>query len=166
MGYPMRANRKRAAQADWLMSLTMEEIERRLPKSGGDGFYRCERVFLSEHCVFETIREKLKSEVDEQRRRIQEVASTQRELKAAKAVRLQSRVDEAQEHIDALTRETPGEVRDAAMRAAELYVSGAVPRTLKQCMCIAASEHMVAMWAVQSYLCGIGARTLWADVDA
>ena len=63
----------------------------------------------------------------------------------------------------ALGLETHGSVRKAAIRATVLYLGSPIPRTLKQCIAIAANEHVVAWGAIQAYLAGVGARVLWAE---
>lgn len=67
---------------------------------------------------------------------------------------------------DPLPKYRVGTTRKAAKYASELYLERDTPRTLKQCIAIAAERESVAWGAIQAYLCGVGARALLGNRDA
>ncbi len=160
MRNPDRSRRQRMVQADWLASLGLEEIQARLPHSGAGGFYKSERGWLEAHCAFDDVRALLaaqSADVQESRaaavERMHQANAARREQDAAHHAEIEN-------SIEGLRRETPGEVRAATLRAAELYVHGRVPRKLNQCIEIAASEHLVAPNAIRNYAAGVGVRAI------
>ena len=106
-------------------------------------------------------------EQQEQDRREEETRArkaAERDRKAeAREERIEARKRLMAESLVAHKEQYPGDVRKAANRAAELYLGSPVPRTLKQCLAIAAREEEVAFASIRSYLAGVGVRALFAE---
>jgi len=102
-----------------------------------------------------------------ERKRVEdERKAAARRLKGAdREERIEARRRMMVEAQQAHKEQYPGDVRKAANRAGELYLGSPVPRTLKQCLAIAAREEEVAFASIRSYLAGVGVRALFAEND-
>lgn len=155
---PRREERRSGCVRWWLDGLDAEECLLRWPHQGAAGFYAHERTYLLDFTQHPEVRARAQRERAERDRRRAEVEAAKHgaDLEAARHARTA---------LEGLQTETPGTVADAALRASQLYMNERVPRSLKQCIAIAASERLVAWQGIQGYLAGVGARVLWARID-
>jgi hypothetical protein len=155
---PRRWSRQSVTERAWLDSLPLQEVLTRWERQGAAGFYVHERDYLGWASQYPEVRARFEQDRAERERKRAEVAAARHrtDVEAASASRIA---------VEGLRTETPGTVADAALRASRLYMDSRIPRTLRQCVAIAASEHLVAWQAIHAYLAGVGARVLWAQID-
>ena len=163
---PFAKKRRVEACEEWLGFLEPAEIKDRYPKQGSSGFYAIERIWLARYCVFDEIRAMFRADLQEKEDRRQARTKALAEQKQAVSQQREEDLTSIRESIEGLDAETHGTVRGAAMHASELYRSQHIPRTLKQCIAIAAAQHLVSFGAVSGYLAGVGVRVMWARVFA
>lgn len=163
---PYASKRKKEVCSDWLGMLEPAEIKERWAKSGKDGFYSIERLWLARFCVFPEVRDMAQEElrVAEEKRQAQQRALTER--KQVVTAERENELTRIRASITGLDAETHGTVRAAAERAGDLYMSQHIPRTLKQCIAIASSENLVAFGSVIAYLAGVGVRVIAAKCNS
>lgn len=163
---PTAKKRRQATCGQWLETLTGDELRKRWPTSGAQGFYEHERLWIARFCAYEEFRLLAQDLLREKEAKRQESRARQEAVKAAAEEERQRNLTLIRERLEGLRTETHGTVREAAMRASQLYLDGSVPRDLKQCIAIAAREHIVSWQSIQAYLAGVGVRVLWANVEA
>lgn len=147
-----RSRRKNGLDTSWLTGLSAEDVKRRWPVSGLAGLYEHERQWCANHQDTE-VRELAIAYWNAKAERLQQTTLANG-LKAGsvKALVLQ--------HVKGGNHS----VRDAAHRASTLYMDNPIPRSLKQCIAIAAAEHQVSWSSIELYLAGVGVRVLWSSL--
>ena len=155
MVVPYRRTRKKWLCKEWLDSLAESDIQKMLPGSSKP-LYVHEIRYLAE-------RSPAAKAIQDQRDNRAAQRALERSLQADEREAQEAEVRERMQAAWEAHREsTAADVRHACYRVGELYFNSPIPRTLKQCIAISASENSVSFGSIQAYLCGVGVRSLTA----
>lgn len=166
MKTPYASRRKSSIQVDWLASLPANEVYCRWKKQGSCGLYMNEREALLTIHPDEEVISFVKEWHDALLERKEKTRLYQESIRFAKENAREEQLATIREELTTLDTMTHGTVRAAADATAELYLERDTPRSLKQCIAIAANIHKVEHSAILHYLAGVGVRVVLARMPA